>query len=188
MIIAVFFVLNSVIVPTNLELYIGILPAVMLLLIVYLSGNSHHRSGVWGLWAFAILMLVTNLLGSIVPQTDKTDDYWHAVNQYVIESGESSDVIISEGGYVNDSYIQLFSQAKFEQGRLLTQPRIDELLLQFRHGRVLVSSWVFAPPPEISIQLPEYDLPRAKQLFSQYDLQPIAKNQYQTVFQIVSSR
>ena len=188
MIIAVFFVLNSVIVPTNLELYIGILPAVSLLFLVYLSKFSQHRFGLLSLWGFSILMLATNLFGSIVPQTNRERDYWHVVNQYLIEHGQPSDVIISEGGYVNDSYLQLFSQAQFEQGRLVTASRIDELLEASGEGRVLVSSWVISPPPEISTQLPEYDLAGAKRLFSRYRLEAVAKNQYQTVYQIMSAR
>lgn len=186
MMIGVFFALNSVIVPTNPELYIAILPAVILLLLVYLSRSDHYRFGLISLWGFSVLMLLTNLFGSIVPQTDREHDYWQLVNQYFIEHGQPADVIISEGGYVNDSYIKLFSKAQFQEGRLVTAERLDQLLAEYSEGRVLVSSWVINPPPEISTQLPEYDLANAQRLFNRYRLIEIAKNPYQSVFQLKS--
>ncbi len=180
--IAVFFSLNMLVDPTNSELYIGILPIAILLIAARLSQREKSATAALGVAAFSLLLLVTNLIGSIIPQTDQKHDYWHAVNQYFIEKTTPSDVIISEGGYINDAYLRLFSAAKIERGIVMSPQRIAELKSQFSHGRMLVSSWTFKPPAGLDRQLQNYDADKVKQYFQQYQLSVIAENNAQTIY------
>ncbi len=180
--IAVFFSLNIFVDPTNSELYIGILPIAILLIASRLSQRAKSGTAALSVAAFSVLLLVTNLLGSVIPQTNQKHDYWYAVNQYLIEKTTPSDVIISEGGYINDAYLRLFSTAKIERGIVMSSQRIAELKNQFSSGRMLVSSWTFKPPAGLDRQLQSYEPDKVKQYFQQYQLSVIAENSAQTIY------
>lgn len=184
LVITVIVSLNTLVEPTNAELYVGILPIAVLLLIARLSQKKNSRLGFISLGSFALLLLSTNLVGSIIPQTNREHDYWYVANQYFFEKTTASDVIISDGGYINDAYLRLFSQAHIERSAVLSPARITELRSALNGGRMLVSSWSFEPPKALHDQLKGYDAVKAKQLFAPYRLTLVEKNAYQMIYQV----
>ena len=106
------------------------------------------------------------------------------VNRFLIEKTDSNDVIISEGGYINDAYLRLFSKAHVERGAVMDAGRLAELYDEASHGRLLVSSWAFKPPAILHKQLQNYDPAIVKSYFQQFHLKTVETNAYQTVYQV----
>jgi hypothetical protein len=97
-------------------------------------------------------LLIVNLFGSILPQTDHEHDYWYQFNRWLIENAHSDDLIVTGAGYISDAYLRFYTRADVVTTwwqYVDAQNRLEERIALRRPARVLFSSTVYDPPAEL---------------------------------------
>jgi hypothetical protein len=142
-----YYVFNTLWEPTNVEFWIALLPVVA----IGICSLQARRPGAIRWWpAVAVLassLLVANGLGSILPQADPSTDYWYQANLYLIRNARAGDVIVTDGGFIPDLYLRLYTgadvvSAGYHVGRL------PAILSDGDSRRVWITSWALDPPRE----------------------------------------
>ncbi len=97
-------------------------------------------------------LLIVNLFGSILPQTDHENDYWDTFNRWLIENAQPDDLVVTGAGYISDAYLRFYTQADvlttwWQHGDI--QKRLEDQVALHRPARVLFCSTVYDPPAEL---------------------------------------
>jgi len=132
--------------------------------------------------------LIGNLLGSILPQTDRNTDYCYISNEYFIRHAQANDYIITGSGYMCSNYLYLYTDATLFDVTQIEGIRHDysvinwiNRILNHQPGRVLISSSVFDPPNMSEINRRSYE----KVIEALKPLRKSMKKVYADDFQIV---
>ena len=145
--------------PINMEFWIAVLPFLYLLVGMGLSRTSSIQTHALAA-VFAAGMTLANLSSTVLPQSDRSNDYWYVQNAGLLEILEPGDLVITEGGYVSNSYVEYFGPPDLT---LVTTGRMKmdevEALISAHEGRIVFSSWAVEPLDFIltSGQLFEWD-------------------------------
>jgi hypothetical protein len=161
-----YYVFNTIFEPANLEFWIALVPVVALAIASWQSRRP--RAVAWWLApaSLAASLLVANGLGSILPQTRLDTDYWYQVNRYLIENAKPGDVIITNGEFISNNYVKLYTKSVVLVPRDWRDGRSPEALRDLDSKRVLISSWALDPSrkPHTS----GYDDPVGERAFHSY--------------------
>lgn len=160
--------------PQNIEFWIA-----PLLFLAGLLGNAIARLGATSPLINRRLMLTTqvlvaslfvsNLLGSILPQTTSSTDYWYTTNSYLFKNAKKGDLIVTECGHICNGYLRYHTPATTIR---LSKVSADELgsALAAAVGDIYVSSWALSPPLAIerSGQLKGWEREQSQRLLESY--------------------
>jgi hypothetical protein len=143
------FIFNVVWEPTNDEFWIAPLPiAYVAIASVFARRPPANRMRAAGA-LFAVSLFIANGLGVILPQTKLESDYWYQANRYLIENARPGDVVVTDGGFISDSYLGLYTRSNVVPVHKIGAHELSSLLAAEHPGRVWVSSWAFEPSPQI---------------------------------------
>ncbi len=98
---------------------------------------------------FAAALFVANGAGSILPQTNLRTDYWYQANGFLIRNAHKGDTILTDGGFISDLYLTLYTDAEVVPVHAVTSQRLEQILSEPHDGRCWVSCWAFDPLPEV---------------------------------------
>jgi hypothetical protein len=145
----VYYVFNVIWEPTNDEFWIGPLPiACLAVAAVFARRPPASRTWVAGV-LFAVSLFVANGMGSILPQTRLDTDYWYQANRYLIENARKGDVVVTDGGFISDHYLKIYTRANVVPVHAIQPDQLSRLLSDEQAGRVWLSSWASEPPREV---------------------------------------
>lgn len=172
--------------PLNIEFWIAILPFVFLMGGHMISAfpRGHQRQLAM---LFVSALGVANLVGSIVPQTDRSNDYWYMSSAALFAQLRPGDLLLTEGGYIGNKYAVYFAgpQVKVVPTRAALADELVDLI-EKHPSRVLISSWVFAPPEAVlrSRQFAGWNKSDVAKLRKKYGsrLTPLIQLQEQTIW------
>lgn len=143
------FVFNTIMEPTTIEWWVAPLPLAAIGL-ASLQARRPSCRGRWVAGAFlAVSLLVANGAGSIIPQSDLRADYWYQANAFLIRTARPGDVILTDGGFISDSYLKLYTGATVLSVHQLPPAELERVVTGPHTGRVWVSSWAFEPLEEV---------------------------------------
>lgn len=156
--ILVYTIFNTLWEPLNIEFWIALLPFIYLLLLLFISRSRLTQFATLISSIFVVALFIGNLLGSVLPQTDREADYCYLSNQYLMRHAERNDVVITGCPYTCTNYLHLYTDAtvinvthKSQRINYCTERDWEWLndwinRISFHDsGRVLVSSTVFKP-------------------------------------------
>jgi hypothetical protein len=86
-------------------------------------------------------LFVANGLGSILPQTNLDSDFWYQANRYLIDNVRAGDLIITDGGYISELYLMIYTNGEVISARGCADDRLSRGLLHRGFERVWISSW-----------------------------------------------
>jgi hypothetical protein len=92
---------------------------------------------------------VANGAGCILPQADLRTDYWYQVNGFLIRNAHPEDTILTDGGFISDSYLELYTSAKIISVHLVRLESLKQIIATPHGGRFWISSWALKPPAEV---------------------------------------
>jgi hypothetical protein len=145
----VYFAFNTIMEPTTIEWWVGPTP----LAAIGISSLQARRPRSRGWWpagvVFAASLLVANGVGCILPQSDLRTDYWYQVNGFLIRTAHPGDTILTDGGYISDSYLDFYTGAKVIPVHSVHSDQLERILSGPRNGRFWVSSWAIEPLEEV---------------------------------------
>jgi len=180
--LCVYAIFNTLWEPLNIEFWIALLPFIYLVLMLFITRSRFIP------FAFVVALLIGNLLGSILPQTDRNTDYCYICYQYFMRHAQADDYIITGSGYMCSNYLYLYTDAKlFDvtqiEGIRRESSVIDWInrILNHQPGRVLISSTVFEPPSMSDINRRSYQ----KVIEALKPLRKLMKKVYADDFQVV---
>jgi hypothetical protein len=180
-----YFVFNTLWEPQNIEFWITPLPFLFLVLTAWIVRPQWDLTSRLLTWIFVASVAICNLVGSVLPQTNHNGDFWYEANRYFIDNTRVGDLVVVEGGFIPLYYLKfyckstVFPAAGVDPGVLLSK------IQEHRSGRVLISSRVFDPLPQIRNQLERINrvLPDRRLLAALADrLQVVHTNFYQTIW------
>lgn len=181
-------VFNTLWEPQNVEFWVMLFPVVSLVVARRLADRQTPR---WATAAALTLigsLFVTNLLGSVLPQTDRRGDYWYAANRYLIRHATADDLIVTDGGWISDNCLRSNTPAAVV---VVSQVKTDELaqtIRQHRRGRIFISSWALKPDQAIVATAPQWERDEAAlaRLFGRYRprLKRLHDNGFQAVWEL----
>jgi hypothetical protein len=135
--------------PTSDEFWIDLLPiAYLAVASVFARRPLANRKRVAGV-LFAASLFIANGLGAILPQTKLESDYWYQANRYLIQNALAGDIIVTDGGFISDTYLNLYTRANIVPVHMIRPDELGRLLSAEHPGRVWVSSWAFEPSREV---------------------------------------
>jgi hypothetical protein len=141
-----YFIFNSLWEPTNVEFWIVLLPVVA----IAIASMQSRRPNADRWWlagpALATSLLVANGLGSILPQTNLDTDYWYQANRYLIQNARAGDVILTDGRYISNNYLKLYTGADVVSAVTWDNGHSADKLLDGGFNRIWISSWAIEPP------------------------------------------
>ena len=144
------FLFTTIMEPATIEWWVAPLP----LAAVGLASLQARRSCSRAWWpagaVCAVGLFLANGFGAILPQSDLRADYWYQVNGFLIRNALPGDVILTDGGFISDQYLSLYTGAAVEPFHVLGSARLSQLLSESRTGRIWISSWVFEPLPDVA--------------------------------------
>ena len=144
------FLFTTIMEPATIEWWVAPLP----LAAVGLASLQARRSCSRAWWpagaVCAVGLFLANGFGAILPQSDLRADYWYLANGFLIRNALPGDVILTDGGFISDQYLSLYTGAEVEAFHVLGSERLSQLLSESRTGRIWISSWVFDPLPEVA--------------------------------------
>ena len=109
------------------------------------------------LGAGVVCLFLVNLLGSVLPQTNRGNDYWFQANRWLIENAGPGDLIVSGSGYGADGYLAFYARSRVlatsSTDRQIAE-RLDKAMRAYAPPRVLVSSTVYAPLGDVPAREP----------------------------------
>ncbi len=149
-ILLITFLFTTIMEPATIEWWVAPLP----LAAVGLASLQARRSCSRAWWpagaVCAVGLFLANGFGAILPQSDLRADYWYQVNGFLIRNALPGDVILTDGGFISDQYLSLYTGAAVEPFHVLGSARLSQLLSESRTGRIWISSWVFEPLPDVA--------------------------------------
>jgi hypothetical protein len=144
------FAFNTIMEPTTIEWWVGPIPLAAIG-VASLQARRPSSRRWWPAGAvFAASLLVANGVGCILPQSDLQADYWYRVNGFLIQNARPGDIILTDGGFVSDSYVDLYTGANVFSVHLVPFDRLKQILAGPHGGRFWISSWALDPPFEVS--------------------------------------
>lgn len=172
--------------PANTEFWIVVLPLGWLLTTVALAARGVGRGTLAAGVVFVATLGASNLWGSVLPQTSHAGDFWYRADEYLIRNARPGDLIVTRGGYISENYLRLYTPAEVVTVR--DPERVREAVAGHR-GRVLVSSWVKAPLPEVarSGSAASRDEAALKRLVEELErgFRELHRDRFQTVYEYV---
>ena len=172
--------------PLNVEFWIAVLPFTYVLVGMGLSRSTKPAVRL-GALVFAGGLSVSNLAGTILPQTDRANDYWFVQNVDLLAVLKPGDLVVTEGGYVSNSYVRYFGPPSITVVTTGRMPLEEvDAAIEAHSGRVVFSSWALAPPDFVlnSGQLIEWDPSGIVAFDEKYTpkLRPLAAGDAQSVW------
>ncbi len=143
------YLFNMIWEPTNDEFWIGVVPIACIGMAAVFARRRVGCQRIAAGAVFAGALLGANGLGSILPQTHLESDYWYHVNRFLIENARKEDTIVTDGGFISDTYLKLYTGAHVHSVRRGTLEQLKEVLSGTQEGRAWISSWAFEPPKEV---------------------------------------
>jgi hypothetical protein len=148
-ILLVSFAFNTVMEPTTIEWWVGPIP-VAAIGIASLQARRPTSRRWWPAGViFAASLFLANGAGCILPQSDLRTDYWYRVNGFLIQNARPGDTIFTDGGFVSDSYVDLYTGANVVSVHLVRFDWLKQILARPHSGRFWISSWALEPPAEV---------------------------------------
>lgn len=181
----VYSVFNTLWEPQNIEFWIAPLPFLVLALAAWIVRSQWDLSGRVLTWIFVASLAIGNLVGSVLPQTSHDGDFWYQANRYLIDNTRPGDQVIVDGGYLPMSYLKFYSNATVIPAAGVNPGVLLLKIQEYKSGRMLISSRVFDPLPQIKYQLEHAVgvLPEKNLLTELADrLQVVSTNFYQTIW------
>ncbi len=183
--LCVYAIFNTLWEPLNIEFWIALLPFIYLVLMLFIRVTPF--STILGS-TFVVALFIGNLLGSILPQTDRNTDYCYISNEYFIRHAQANDYIITGSGYMCSNYLYLYTDATLFDVTQIEGIKHESSIrkwinriLNHQPGRVLISSTVFDPPNMREINRRSYE----KVIEALKPLRKSMKKVYADDFQIV---
>jgi hypothetical protein len=178
--------------PLNVEFWIAVLPFVFMLggHLVIASPRAQLRRVAP---LFVACLGAANLVGSILPETDRKSDYWYVSNEALFAELRPGDLLLTEGGYIADTYAAYFGGPGVTVVRTGSTP-VAEIarIVEAHRSRVLISSWAFSPPPALlrTRQFQHWDHAALERLYAAYKphLKPLLQTEAQTVWVLECSK
>jgi len=150
-------VFNTLWEPQNIEFWVMLLPIAWLAATLRLAEPETPRWANWAAVAFVVLLMITNLLGSVRPQNAREGDYWYAANEYLIREARPADLIVTDGGWISDNCLRTNTRASVVSVRKTRPAELAEIIGRHRDGRVFISSWALKPDEAIVAVTPHAD-------------------------------
>jgi hypothetical protein len=143
------FVFNTIMEPTTIEWWVGPIP-IAAVAIASLQARRPTGSRWWPAGViFAASLFFANGAGCILPQSELRTDYWYKVNGFLIRNARPGDTILTDGGFISDNYLNLYTGADVIPVHAVRCDRLARILSGPYGGRLWVSSWAFEPPAEV---------------------------------------
>ena len=152
-----YYVFNVYWEPVNNEFFVAPLPIAMLAVASLFARRPPPKQCVPAAALFAASLFIVNGLGSILPQSKLDSDYWYHANLYLIQNASEGDVVVTDGGYLSDCYLKMFTKSTVVT---VHDVGINELIrhLSEKHpGRLWISSWAFEPDAKIRMANREFE-------------------------------
>jgi hypothetical protein len=144
-----YYVFNTLWEPYNIEFWIVLLP-VAAMAIALLQAHRPRATRWWFAGpALAVSLFVVNGLGSILPQARHDTDFWYQANNYLIHNAKAGDIIVTDGAFISDMYLKVFTGADVISVRLDAHDRLPRILHNIGPQRVWISSWAIEPLHEV---------------------------------------
>jgi hypothetical protein len=180
-----YLVFNTLWEPQNIEFWIAPLPFLLLVLTAWILQPQWDLTGRVLTWIFVASLATCNFIGSVLPQTNHSGDFWYEANRYLIDNTRIGDLVVIEGGYLPMYCLKFYCKATVFPAAGVDPGVLLSKIKEYRSGRVLISSRVFDPLPQIRYQLERtYEvLPDRRFLAELADrLQVVHTNFYQTIW------
>jgi hypothetical protein len=139
--------------PQNIEYWISVIPVCLLVFGFVLNPLIYNLRIRISTGIITICLFVTNLFGSVLPQTSLENDYWYVFNSWLIKNCNSDDIVVSGSAPVSDAYVRYYSGAKVVS--IFPDPddrpidiKFNEIIADNKTARILFSSTVYSPPKE----------------------------------------
>ncbi len=191
--------------PMEIEFWVILAPYLVIALGSLMQSIIRRRYVSYMLGIAVGALFLSNLLGSIVPLSDRHNDYWYQFNSWLLANCREGDLIITGSGYVSDSYLAYYCESKVyspylklvefsplvEQGVRSEQDIYRQIAAVMADGhvdRVLVSSTVAHPFKELLFDPTE--IPVAQRFFAgiRPELTLIHSDAYQDIFLYTGDR
>ncbi len=147
-----------------------------------------HSNGGSQAHFFTASLFLANGLGTILPQTKLESDYWYQANRFLIQNARAGDVIITDGGFISDTYLNLYTRSNIVPVHGIGPKELGRLFSDKHPGRVWVSSWTFEPLREVRAAdlLKERNEAAIQSIFEKVKARLVKKdeNPWQTVWQL----
>jgi hypothetical protein len=175
--------------PVNNEFFVTPLPIAMLAIASLFARRPPAKQCVPAAALFAASLFVLNGLGSILPQSSLDSDYWYQANLYLMRNAGEGDVIVTDGGFLSDWYLKLFTKSTVVTVHRVETAELSRHLSEKLPGRLWISSWAFEPPPKIRLANREFeqrDEPAIQAALAKVKPRLVKKdeNAWQTVWQL----
>ena len=115
--IAIYTIFGVFYLPESVEVWIALIPALMLGAALALHRIWTERSVPPVLGLALVCLFAVNLWGSMLPQTDHIHDYWYQFNAWLLGEARPGDLVVSGAGYVSDGYVTFYSGARVFDAR-----------------------------------------------------------------------
>jgi hypothetical protein len=186
--VAVYGLFNTLYLPESIEVWIAVTPAAALALAALLRPAYRRPQVRWALGLAVAGLLAINLWGSVLPQTDRSRDYWYQFNAGLIAVAQRGDLVVSGAGYISDGYVAFYSGARvldaLGAGRAV-ESRFARYVELYRPARILVSSTVQTPPRQV-VGKTVFEAVPAQSFFQrlQPQLRLVYSDRWQTIYAI----
>lgn len=193
--LVVYSVFNTVYFPENLEFWIAVVPVFFILIGFFLSRQDNTVTRLRPLFAIVSMgILVPNAIGSIIPQSSDTGDFWKDFTQYYIEETSGEDRIIVHCGYICSTWLEWWSPSQVYHLDDIELADLELVLSEVGSdsGRILVSSWALNPPSTLVTQKWDVDPQleeKKRHLLTEYsdNMSIVHDDSIQTIYQVIKS-
>jgi hypothetical protein len=141
-----YYIFNTLWEPTCIEFWIVLLPVVGIAIASIQTRRPKARQWWLATAVLAASLLIVNGLGSILPQTTLDTDYWYQANRYLIENARAGDLIVTDGRFISNMYLRLYTNADVVSAVIWDNTRSPDEVLNGGFKRVWISSWAVDPP------------------------------------------
>ncbi len=149
----VYAVFNTLWEPHNPEFWIALIPIGMLAIFRGVANGQGSVLRYMLCCFFVAALFLGNLLGAVLPQTSHKADYWYNAHSYLIRNTGPHDLVVTECGYIGTSYLRLYADCELLIASSVPATELPARMLRHGEGRVLISSWIFEPPPKLQPHL-----------------------------------
>ena len=140
-----YYIFNSIVEPLTIEYWIAMLPMVAIAMALVQSHRPRATQWWFAVTSLMLSLFVANGLGSILPQSRHETDFWYQANSFLIQNAKAGDIIITEGGWMGNNILSVFTGAEVISAHQNARSRFPQILEESNSQRVWISSWCIDP-------------------------------------------
>jgi len=134
--------------PDNIEFYLHLVPIFWLATFYYAQRLPKQKTLQTAVLIFIGSMFTVNFVGSLLPYSNKKNDYWHYANADVMQTLQPNDLFLLACGEACASQLKIEHHAHFLNLECLKPHCVTEIrqaMSNHTSGRIFVSKWLFEP-------------------------------------------